>query len=314
MITLLSAACLLLSLGGCVKNYYYECNGSSNGSSSGDGTTTSKKYSIRFRANVNSERVASRVGATALQKDRFVTVYTFQNMADDIATISYETLTSGVLSPVSGTGLSLPTGKYDFYALSIANQSTYPPTVSNFETGLVGGLSNGVDYLSCILEGQTVSGATSFDLNFNHAASQIIVIIGSGASTTTVDSIYSASITPPSTTTEYIDLSTGVINPSHSLSATNMDMAITDSICQQILLPLSYSGSLSMDFQAYINGSSTPMSYTVGIPLINSQLAAGSSYTYKVLVNEDKVTIANATVNPWTEVNETGNPLTPTVD
>ena len=93
-----------------------------------------------------------------------------------------------------------------------------------------------------------------------------------------------------------------------------MDMAITDSICQQILLPLSYSGSLSMDFQAYINGSSTPMSYTVGIPLINSQLAAGSSYTYKVFVNEDKVTIANATVNPWTEVNETGNPLTPTVD
>ena len=249
--------------------------------------------------------------ATPLQKDRYVTVYTFQNMGDDIAATNYQTLESGVLTPVSGSGLSLPSGTYDFYALSIGNQSVLPPTVTNFDTGFTSStLSNGVDYLSCVMEKETVSGATSFDLNFNHAASQVIVIIGSSAATTTIDSINTASISAPSTTSEYLDIYTGIINPSHTLSGT-IDMAITDSICQQILLPLGYSGSLNMDFSAYVNGQSTPMAYSVGIPLINSQLAAGSSYVYKVLLNEDKVTIANATVNPWTEVNETGTPLTP---
>ena len=313
---LFSIASLLLlavvdGLSSCVKNYYYECDGNN---SSDNGTTTDKSYMVKFSALVNKVASSTRTStATPLQQNRFVTVYSFQGQGDEVAETNYKTVQSGVLSPVNGD-LSLPVGTYDFYAMSIGNQATYPPTVSSLSTGIVNGLSNGIDYLSCVMTDNAISGPTTIDLTFNHIASQIIVTIESGSSTTTVDSIYSATITPPAVTSSspVFSLFTGNMTRSTSLSTTPISMAITDSLCQQILLPLTYSGSLTMDFQAYVNGASSPMKYTVAIPLVNGALASKSSYVYKVVITEDTVSIATASVNPWTEVDETGSPLTPT--
>ena len=68
-----------------------------------------------------------------------------------------------------------------------------------------------------------------------------------------------------------------------------------------------------MKFSVYINGIHVPRNYTVDIPLVNSQLKGGSSYEYKVLIDDYKVNIATATVNPWTEVDQTGKPLKPNI-
>ena len=302
---------IMFCLNSCVKNYYYECD--TQGSSS-SGTTTNKSYLVKFSALVNKVTSATRTSsATPLQQNRFVTVYSFQEQGDEVAETNYKTVQSGVLSPVNGD-LSLPIGTYDFYSLSIGNQATYAPTITDFSTGIAHNLSNGIDYLTCVKESLAISGPTTIDLTFNHVASQVMVIIVSGSSTTTIDSIYSATISAPAITSSspVIDLFTGVMTSSTSLSSTPIAMAITDSLCQQILLPLKYQGNLTMTFQAYVNGASSPMNYTVGIPLVNSALASGSSYEYKVVVTEDVVNVATASVNPWTEVNETGSPLTPT--
>lgn len=312
-IVLFALMAVVFGLSSCVKNYYYECDGNSDSTTNG-GTTTGKSYMVKFSALVNKVKSTTRTtSATPLQQDRYVTVYTFQGQGDEIAETSYKTLQSGVLSPVSGD-LSLPIGTYDFYSLSIGNQSTYPPTVTNMDTGIVHSLSNGLDYLTCVMESEAISGPTTIDLTFNHVASQVMVIVVSGSSTTTVDSIYSATISQPtiSSSSPVLDLFTGEMTSATALSSTPISMAITDSLCQQILLPLKYSGNLTMNFQAYVNGASSPMNYSVGIPLVNSELASGSSYEYKVVISEDVVSVATASVNPWTEVNETGSPLTPT--
>ncbi len=298
----------LMALMSCTKNYYYDYDCHSNNSSN----TGDKSYTIKFNALVNKISASTRTSsATALQANRYVTVYTFQGHGDEVAETDYKTVQSGILTPVDGD-LSLPVGTYDFYSLSIGNQDTYAAKVTDLETGIMEDLSNGLDYLTCVMENEAISGPTTMDLTFNHEASQVMVIIVSGSTTTTVDSIYSATISQPNSSACILDLFTGFISPSTSLASTPIAMAITDSLCQQILLPLRYSGSLTMDFLAYINGGSTPMSYTVAIPLVNGNLASGSSYEYKVEVTEDKVSIATASVNPWTEVNETGTPLTPT--
>ncbi len=303
-----------LALTGCVKNYYYECDGSGDDSSGGGGTNA-QEYAVKFRANVNQESNAIvRAGtSTPLQQNRYVTVYSFIYQDDNLAELSdYHTVQSGILSPVTGDGLYLPSANYDFYALTIGNKPIYAPTVYDYQTGMVSGLSNGLDYLSCVIEKQTISGPTSLNLTFNHMASQLKVIVESGASTTVVDSIVDATITPPVASSASIFLYTGTILSATSLSTQPLSMAITDSLCQQILLPLKYSGNLTMDFAAYVNGSTTPVNYSVAIPLVNGMLKSGSSYEYKVLINESKVDIATASVNPWTEVDETGTPLNPT--
>lgn len=304
-----------LALTGCVKNYYYECDGSGDDSSGGGGGTNAQEYAVKFRANVNQESNAIvRAGAsTPLQQNRYVTVYSFLYQNNRLVELTdYHTVQSGILSPVTGSGLSLPAANYDFYALAVGNKPIYAPTVFDYQTGVVDELSNGIDYLGSMIQKQMISQPTSINLAFNHMASQVKVIVESGAATTVVDSIAAATISAPLATSVSIHLFDGTISSATSLSPTSISMAITDSLCQQILLPLKYSGNLTMNFAAYVNRSTTPINYSVAIPLVNGMLKSGSSYEYKVLINESKVDIATASVNPWTEVDETGTPITPT--
>lgn len=305
--SLLSAFILLFS--GCVKNYYYD--GFESDSNSSNGGTTEKTYAVRFQANVQHLANTRADQVTPLQQNRFVTLYVFGYHADEICEINYTTNEAGVLTPVKGDGLYLSIGTFELYALSIGNQPSYPPIITNLDLGMIGGLDNGLDYLAYQDEELDITGPTTVNMTFKHAATQVKVLVESGSSSTVIDSISSATISAPTTTSSTIDLYTGVINAATSLSSTPIAMSITDSLCQQILLPLRYSGDLTMNFSAYVNGSASAVAYTVDIPLVNGQLAEGSSYEYEVLVVDEKVTIANASVSPWTDVNETGTPLTP---
>ncbi len=303
--------CALMS--SCVKNYYYDCDG--NGTDTGGGTT-GVEYPVRFTANVNqeSDAILRAASATPLQANRYVTVYSFLYKEDYLQELTdYQTLKSGILSPVTGKGLYLVEGNYEFYALSIGNKNIYPPTVFDYHTGTVGELQNGIDYLADVIQLEKITQPTNIALTFNHMASQVMVIVESGSSTLTIDSIADATISAPLASTSEIYLFTGTISPSKSLADSPITMAVNDSLCQQILLPLNYDGTLTMKFSAYINGRNVPRNFTVDVPLVNNQLKGGSSYKYKVLLDDYNANIATATVNPWTEVDETGKPLTPNI-
>ena len=89
-------------------------------------------------------------------------------------------------------------------------------------------------------------------------------------------------------------------------------MFITVDTCNQILLPMALAGPLNMDFSVYLNGETASRSYSTNIPVVNSQLLAGSSYFYEIEIDESTVTFNTVNVKNWTEVNESGTPLHPT--
>lgn len=299
----------------CVDNYYdnyRDCPTCPSGNNNND-TTSSKKESYRviFTANVDEEAVRS--STTPLQQNRYAVIYSFIYQGDYISTTDYVTQQAGILTPVSGKSLTLINGKYEFYGLSIGNKSVYPPAVTDLSTGIVSGLSNGVDYLTTQSLPNTISGNTTIPLTFSHACTQIMVeVVSANATTITIDSIGSAQISQPTTNNNILSLFTGRISPSSSIQTSLTSMYISGDTCHQILLPLTYSSPLTMKFSAYINGETSARNYTASIPLPNNNLAAGSSYLYEIEITESTVTFNTVNVKNWTEVNETGTPIIPT--
>ncbi len=285
----------------------------SNNDSTSISNGSKQTYRVSFTAMVD-EVVTKTTNTTPLQASRYVTIYTFIYMNDYVTTKSYQTAQAGLLSPVDGDILSIPDGSYEFYALSVGNKPVYPPTVTDFSTGFATPLSNGIDYLSAQLTNESISGNTTIPLTFSHACSQIMIkIVPEDASLTTLDSITSATISAPSTTSLFLSLFTGRISQSRALSSTAETMYISGDTCHQILLPLTYTGDLTMNFSAIINGEKEARDYSVKIPLVDDTLAAGSSYLYEIFITSSSVNFNSVNVKDWTEVNETGTPISSTV-
>ena len=310
----------LFLLCSCVDNYYessntcQDCTGNgSSTSTDSDSTSGSKEtYRVIFLANVDEEAVKSS-STTPLQQNRYVVIYTFVYKEDYVSTTDYVTQQAGILTPVSGNALTLVDGKYEFYGLSVGNKSIYPPSVTDLSTGIVSGLSNGIDYLTTQSLPNTISGNTTIDLTFSHACTQVMVkIIPEDTATIKIDSITSAQISQPTTSGNILSLYTGIISSSKSLQSSMISMFITGDTCHQILLPMALAGPLNMDFSVYLNGETAARSYSTNIPVVNSQLLAGSSYFYEIEIDESTVTFNTVNVKDWTEVNESGTPLNPT--
>ena len=68
-----------------------------------------------------------------------------------------------------------------------------------------------------------------------------------------------------------------------------------------------------MNFSAIINGEKEARDYSVKIPLVDDTLAAGSSYLYEIFITSSSVNFNSVNVKDWTEVNETGTPISSTV-
>ena len=140
----------------------------------------------------------------------------------------------------------------------------------------------------------------------------MVKIIPEDTATIKIDSITSAQISQPTTSGNILSLYTGIISSSKSLQSSMISMFITGDTCHQILLPMALAGPLNMDFSVYLNGETAARSYSTNIPVVNSQLLAGSSYFYEIEIDESTVTFNTVNVKNWTEVNESGTPLNPT--
>ncbi len=291
-----------------INQIEHDCNANGGNGNASD-STSKQKVDVGFYGNVNL--LTTKAGTTPLQKDRNLNVYTWYQRGEYITTSNYFTNVAGELSASRNVPLSLFPGIYEFYAFSIGNKSMPLPSV-DLETGFVDDLENGLDYLTTQLTNQNITKSTTLDLTLNHSCSQIIVNIVSGSATTQIDSVQSAQIQAPITTTGFLSVFTGRIPPVSTLQDSLFAMNVVNNSCNQILLPIKNITSLKFNFSVYVNSELTARNYTVKIPLVNSSLLAGSSYTFQVTVMEETVSIDDASVNNWVDVDETGNPLTPT--
>ena len=148
----------------------------------------------------------------------------------------------------------------------------------------------------------------------NHASSQVVFDIVSTDKALVIDSVANALIFPPDTTGITWNLLSGKISSSKSLSANPIPLTVNKFMCQQVLLPLVYSDSLSISFDVWLNKEVEPREYTVKFPLVSNELSPGYSYRYEVAFNKDSVYMYNVNVNNWIDVDETGTPLYPEID
>lgn len=310
-------ALLLLSSVSCTKSYIDINNiigtpSDSNQNNSGN-TSGNKLYSVKFNADVNPVRTKA---TTPIQRDRYVNIYAYKYQASFISYLTYESASQGVLNPLRGTPFLLPQGAYEFYAFGIANSAKTPPVFTDTETGMLSnaGLSNGVDYIASSLA-DTINSNSEIDLTFNHICAQIIVEITTGNSNLKIDTISSATISQPTTTNNLVTLFTGKISSSTSLQTTPIAMNVNNTTCNQIILPLKYNGNLTMTMGVKFEGdTNNTYNYTMPIPVVNGAYTAGSSYVFKVIINTTSANVINASINDWTDVDETGTPITPTIN
>lgn len=299
---------LLLTFFSCSENYILYCETHNSTSSKDSSSASDKIVSVDFTANVN--HITTKNGTTPMQLNRKVTIYSFVHKSVFQDSTRYITTATGELSPLIGLPTQFPSGVYDLYVLGIANKNMSTP-VPNLSTGYISKIENGVDYVASVIPMQSITSDIKIPLILNHICTQVIVNINSKNASIVIDSISSATITPPAVNGNFIFLFTGHISSANSLSNTPMNMNIHGNSCNQIFIPVKYVDNLTMEFSVYLNGKTTPNNYTAKIPIPNSDMSGGNSYEYSIVIGENSVTFNDININNWTNVDETGKPITP---
>ena len=197
---------------------------------------------------------------------------------------------------------------YSFYAVS-CNSSNPAPTFTN---GKSEALSNGVDYLWWhALHQDVTSSQVNIPITYQHVATQVVITI-TGGENITLNKVLSATITPTKPGA-FMDLSTGIISSEVSYDKP-ANMGINDFTVQYIMLPLKSSDPMALTMELMVNGESFSRTYNTTIIPPDNILAAGNSYLFRAVINENSVSFGNVSVKDWTDVEESGNPLYPIQD
>ena len=303
--------CTIIFFSGCTKNIITLDIGEGNKPSEGNnpgGTSL-----ITFNASVEDRNLLTRA-MSPMDQGIKSTLYAFEpSTQNNIETTTpsaqglYITSSPGVLTGVNGYKMYLGNGVFDFYAVS-DNFSTIPP---EFLAGKSEPLFNGIDYLWWHGPRLDVVGSqVNIPIIYLHTATQVVIEM-TEADGIRLDKLVSAMITPPETGAS-MDLATGVIPPATKLDVPDK-MGINGSLAQYIMLPLKISTPMSLTIEVMVNGENTPRIYTVDVPVPDGELKAGNSYLFNAIIGESAITFSSVNVKNWTEVDETGNPLHPTL-
>lgn len=303
---------LTLLLCNCSKDdiYINTGSGSTGGTTDDNGGTTvpEENYQVSFSAVMESLNLTKSI--FTFPQGRYASVFVFNEGAPasstPLASANYTTKSSGILSPVAKS-IYLPNGEYDFYSVATSSTTNKTPTFNN---GVSSPLSNGVDYLWWTTPKFAVSSsAANINIVYSHSCAQVVIKLISGNGVT-INSVDSAKLTPP-TTTSTMDLATGQIPSATQLSTTFMNMGINTNVCQATVLPLKTSNPLSAIFKIKINNESFARTYQVNIPVPGDALKPGDSYLFSAVVNATTITFPQVSVIGWIVVNESGEPLYP---
>ena len=211
----------------------------------------------------------------------------------------YRSLEPGTLSP-SQTPMTLINGTYDFYAVSLKEDSL-PPT---FTDNIAIGLENNKDYLWCGISDQMIDqNGTTIPITFNHVATQIVVNIVNQDTLNPVTSIHDAWVTNPQITNDVTwDLTTGVISPADTLSSTGGLMQINGLTTSYIMVPIVMKNGKLPYLAVVTLQEGETMSCNVDIPFPEAGYLSGRSYNYDLYFNADSIILVDAEVDAWNDV------------
>ena len=303
---------VILFFAGCSKNTIILDLGEENGPSGSEGSNPDGTSLITFNASIEDRNLLTRAMSPMNQGIKS-TLYAFEPSAQSgtkqtpSAQGLYITSSPGVLTGVNGYKMYLENGVFDFYAVS-DNFSTIPP---KFLSGKSEPLFNGIDYLWWHSPNLDVASTqVNIPIVYLHAATQVVIEVTEGDGIK-LNKLVSAMITP-SYPGASMDLATGAISPATTLDSPDK-MGINGSLAQYIMLPLKISIPLSLTMDVMVNGENALRTYAVDVPVPEGELKGGNSYLFNAIIDGNTVTFSSANVKNWTEVDETGNPLYPTL-
>lgn len=200
---------------------------------------------------------------------------------------------SGLLSPTST--IFLPKGNYDFYSVSANNSSA--PNIS-FTSGLSGDLANDVDYLWADNKNTTVNNGANVTFAYKHIACQIQIRIVANPRVSGLV-VNSVKFTYPITSGVKINLSTGSISSSGSVSALNY-VAGSGNTRNFICLPCTVSTQVEINIGATIDGQ--PVTNKTYRATVNQALVGGNSYDIALNMNADNVFSTTCSIIAWQNI------------
>lgn len=266
---------------------------------------------VQFRANIESSGFTKSISVYPM--DKFATIFAFSansnSFANPLNRVVYKSLTAGDLAPaIANKPMYLPNGNYNLYAVSTLSSQNINP---NFSDGISPSkLSNGIDYLWWGQKNTSIAASkVTVPITFSHSCTQIVFKINNGNGVT-INKMLKATITPSATANSTMALNTGIITPATTLG-TAVAMGVNEMVAQYIMLPLSYTGSLTATFSLLINSESVSRSYSVNVPVPGSGYEAGKSYLYSAVINANEITFNPVSIIDWIPVDETGTLLYP---
>lgn len=202
-------------------------------------------------------------------------------------------LGSGLLSPAST--IFLPKGSYDFYSVS-ANNSLVQNI--SFTGGVSGDLANGVDYLWAGNKNITVNNGANVTFAYKHIACQLQIRIVANLRVSGLV-VNSVKFTYPITSGVKMNLSTGSISSSGSVSALN-NVSGRGNTRNFICLPCTVSTQVEININATIDGQ--PVTNKTYRATVNQVLVAGNSYDIALNMNADNVFSTTCSIVAWQNI------------
>lgn len=297
---------LLMMAAGCSRN---EIVINMPGENTDSGSGSAGANLVTFHASVESSNLTRSL--TPMMKNVKTTIFAFNDTAVNasgtpIEEGAYLTSNPGIMLGVNGYRMRLPSGAYNFYAVS-DNSSFRPP---RFSGGVSEPLFNGFDYLWwSALKQDVVADQTSIPVVFLHSATQIAFEVSAGDGVT-INQLVLAHV-KASAEGAMMDLTTGVIPPATSYMTTQSKLGINGNLAQYTMLPIKTSEPLWVSFDVIINGEMTARTYDVEVPLPDGELKAGDSYRFAAVIQGNSIDFPTVDVTQWVDVDETGKPLYP---
>ena len=302
----------MLVMVSCTDNEFIVIDNRGNSDAHTDSSST-EQNNINFYARIIDYSSSRASGVTLFQEGNVARLDIFLYKGDYLnkASAYYKAYENGILSPVSGPALVLPSGMYAYYFIS-TNSTSNPPL---FYNGIVTNttnnpLSNGTDYLWYYSISNVIENPTNLLVDFKHCATQISVKISNQNQSNLVDWISYASISPPllDSNTKW-NLYSGKLTTITELDSSHpLQMNIDTLLMHQIIFPLDSIAEIPMYISLKLANNDNLQGYNLSLPTLdNNSFIAGRSYEYTIELLNDSVYITEATIAPWKEVNEDGD-------
>lgn len=278
--------------------------------------TVAVENKINFTANVLSIQTrTSNSAPIADGRNVHVEAYSSNNW---IQTKKYTSL-GGNLNPLSNEGvMTVPTGKYEFYAVGA---NTTGADVPEFSGSTITSLQNGIDYIWA-KTGEITPKAdvtNTIGLDFGHSCARVMVRLTPDNGITFKN--VTLELSTPNASSSQWNLKTGAITPATEFNSgltvvTDVPRAEGDVFYhgQMVMLPMTKAdGKIKASFTILMNDETTPRSYNLELPLKEGSLIAGNSYVYYTAIKNNNIEFTGVTVKEWNyiPVNDSDAPIIP---